>query len=1346
MRGRDFVTRGRVGAVACLTVLIVAVGCVPTPGSRGPAITGVPVVGSVLRVDRGDWVWAERFTFVWRSCATAALTECDVVGDGGDRYVPVLSDLGRHISVTVRAVNGAGSVDSVADSVGPVVAADGIAGSIEVAGAPAATRDPAIRLVLAATPNASEVRVGDGVDVAGQEWRPAVGELAWTLPAGDGDKVISAQWRSAAGVESAVVSTSVVLDRTGPVIRIDSHTDGQAVSVASGEPFVLGGPVADELSDLGAVVIAASGTDEQFPAEILAGDRWARPAGAPETGTFEYTAVATDALGNMSSASVSLHVEAPGGDDAIVRPGVRVLSEAQRELVSEAASDGSRVEFSGDQRGWLLDATVVVSDPITEVAPDGLLVRVLTVTYNEADNATVIDTEHGSFVDVYARLRSAPVGVTPEPEVPEATGPVDGDGAMRAGAQRLAAEAVADRCDAFGRNRTLTVPMTLPDLNLADTHNVKYKVTQNGVTVEEKLEGSVAASVELGAVAVFDQDIRVDIGFGGIDVERVRMVGGFMICGRVTGTADVSVSRVVQAAKKAGIANPDGTMSLSDLLREWPGLTTNPKKLNGFAVPMPQVPLGPITAVRIGPALTLEAFAEQKVSLEALMTTGFHLGTEFGYDNGAVLTPHVDGEFERVQASGSIEATVGLRGRLGVRITGGVPALGEVFGQADMAKVEVSSTAGLTARWTGNRIDDTMTGLGAIDARLCFSVGGSVGAKLTLGFKVGPVQVSTTLIDLEAVEKHAYDGCPVDYTVSRPTGNLAITSPESATATALESWEHQLTSSAEPTTVTWSVPAGSLPPGVLLSPDGHLRGVPTEVGTFAVTVAAVDGFGRRIEQEFTITVELGAVFEVATGTVRVTNGFEADVQLLTRPATDASWQIVEGTLPDGLHLDPGGRLSGTPNGEGTSTVTVTATYAGRTTAPHDIEIAVGGLPVPEPASTGDDGYFVYQRTGESFFWAVGPDQATPQKVQFNATAVQMPAPNDQFNVSEATWNAGPKYASPFLYGPGVYPFADRYVWTNWYNPELGYYGIWIYDLQERSYTTETPITLWRGFNGEDFGGYWGDSPNHRFTMTLNYPVSSPVGSDSDLASGFIVDKSTSTVEVFDAEQLAAIDAFRDRIFADVPEEIPVEFHPDVGLRITDDGRSVIGQSYRLASTGSVRLYWLDLDTLEITTVDLDPGGDDIDWDSSEPPPPGEYTDYQCDHATAVGAGDVLVTCSVISVVVRADGQIERSAGRAELLKFGPDGTRTVLASRDSTSNGAWWCTMGVFGMSPSREQVMAASGCSGDDGEEALGPQMWRYRLDGSGGASLAPEGWSGSFFTTAWIGETFYDLFFEPI
>jgi Putative Ig domain len=52
---------------------------------------------------------------------------------------------------------------------------------------------------------------------------------------------------------------------------------------------------------------------------------------------------------------------------------------------------------------------------------------------------------------------------------------------------------------------------------------------------------------------------------------------------------------------------------------------------------------------------------------------------------------------------------------------------------------------------------------------------------------------------------------------------------------------------------TWTVSAGQLPPGVVLT-TGHLGGTPTQAGTFTFTIKVTDSAGDQASEPGSITI------------------------------------------------------------------------------------------------------------------------------------------------------------------------------------------------------------------------------------------------------------------------------------------------------------------------------------------------------------------------------------------------------------------------------------------------------------------------------------------------------------
>lgn len=124
---------------------------------------------------------------------------------------------------------------------------------------------------------------------------------------------------------------------------------------------------------------------------------------------------------------------------------------------------------------------------------------------------------------------------------------------------------------------------------------------------------------------------------------------------------------------------------------------------------------------------------------------------------------------------------------------------------------------------------------------------------------------------------------------------------------------------------TYKVTEGTLPAGVSLNAStGALTGIPTEAGTFKVTVqAAVSGW---INASAEITIEVKSAFEaevVEGGKVgeAFTLIIDSDVVTSEKYTQGITYSIFSGNLPAGLTISDG-MISGTPTESGTFNVTV----------------------------------------------------------------------------------------------------------------------------------------------------------------------------------------------------------------------------------------------------------------------------------------------------------------------------------------------------------------------------------------------------------------------------------------
>jgi hypothetical protein len=151
---------------------------------------------------------------------------------------------------------------------------------------------------------------------------------------------------------------------------------------------------------------------------------------------------------------------------------------------------------------------------------------------------------------------------------------------------------------------------------------------------------------------------------------------------------------------------------------------------------------------------------------------------------------------------------------------------------------------------------------------------------------------------------------------------------------------------------TFSVSAGTLPPGLTLASGGALTGTPTTAGSFTFTVMATDANGCMGTRGYTLVI----CPTIAISPASLPSGLAgvAYSQTLTASGGTAphTFAVTSGALPAGVTLSSSGVLTGTPTSSGSFSFTVTATDAGGCTGSRSYTLSVSGglqyyaLPAP----------------------------------------------------------------------------------------------------------------------------------------------------------------------------------------------------------------------------------------------------------------------------------------------------------------------------------------------------------------------------------------------------------------
>ncbi|WP_238232198.1 Ig domain-containing protein, partial [Methylobacterium hispanicum] len=150
-------------------------------------------------------------------------------------------------------------------------------------------------------------------------------------------------------------------------------------------------------------------------------------------------------------------------------------------------------------------------------------------------------------------------------------------------------------------------------------------------------------------------------------------------------------------------------------------------------------------------------------------------------------------------------------------------------------------------------------------------------------------------------------------------GPLRIAGSPAAAATLGQSYSASFAASGGRAPYTFALAAGTLPPGLSLSPGGAISGTPTAVGTASGLVVRVsDAAGRsRGSEPFAITVsDVLAVAGTASTFATIGQPYEARFTA-SGGAAPYAWSLASGTLPPGLALDAAsGAVAGAPTSLG----------------------------------------------------------------------------------------------------------------------------------------------------------------------------------------------------------------------------------------------------------------------------------------------------------------------------------------------------------------------------------------------------------------------------------------------
>jgi hypothetical protein len=177
-----------------------------------------------------------------------------------------------------------------------------------------------------------------------------------------------------------------------------------------------------------------------------------------------------------------------------------------------------------------------------------------------------------------------------------------------------------------------------------------------------------------------------------------------------------------------------------------------------------------------------------------------------------------------------------------------------------------------------------------------------------------------------------------------------------------------------PPSYRFRLSSGNLPPGLIITREGKLTGIPTQAGFFDFYVEVADDCSFVSSQGY-FKMKVLPDLAVATTTLpRPQPGLPYSTKLVPlnlEAGWSVTWVLRAGSLPPGLTLSSDGTISGTPTGAGKWGFTVRVQEQFRRYGDRDLTLVVAA-PLSLPATTSQGEVGLGYRSGLSPVGGLGP--------------------------------------------------------------------------------------------------------------------------------------------------------------------------------------------------------------------------------------------------------------------------------------------------------------------------------------------------------------------------------------
>jgi hypothetical protein len=235
----------------------------------------------------------------WVRGRFSAVASSDSAGAGGSEafsYNPLYTEFE---GLVILNKSGSGNYSLYVDTTAPT-------GSVTINGGATYTRSTSVTLGLSAVDGDTGIdamRISTDGAMDSEPFVPFAASAGATLPAGDGTKTVLVQYRNNAGMLSSVVSDTIVLDTTAPVItKAPAAKFKKGVKVGATVPIVVTWNGTDALSGIQSFSLEVSQDGGAFTPVATTPAKKVTTNVAPGHG-YQFRVRATDVAGNVSGST-----------------------------------------------------------------------------------------------------------------------------------------------------------------------------------------------------------------------------------------------------------------------------------------------------------------------------------------------------------------------------------------------------------------------------------------------------------------------------------------------------------------------------------------------------------------------------------------------------------------------------------------------------------------------------------------------------------------------------------------------------------------------------------------------------------------------------------------------------------------------------------------------------------------------------------------------------------------------------------------------------------------------------------------------------------------------------------